>query len=287
MKKLPKLPGLRPRESESGRVYYYLKTDPALKEIPLGKNLQRAIAAWQAYRMDRYVKETKLSGILKIIGCFRVAEIPLRDATSQTELLKQVGALEGYFLKLGHPGPSTLMLDARSYLEHRGANFSVSAGGEVRLLIHIWTWATRHSLVAEPCPWTSDAVTEDHRRDVQGEIGDALRWYAYRDAAARPEILQCLLGPPASTPQIGDSDLLAWARVIAIALRDDGRRDMARAVRKLAAGELRVLLAPHVECGFERGQLILGTQRSPQLKAHRTLSDHKRKAGRQSPDACD
>jgi hypothetical protein len=260
VKKLPKLPGLRPRKSQSGQVYYYLKTDPALREVPLGKNVQQALVAWRRYRIDLYAKETKLSGVLKLIDCFRVVEIPLRDAKTQMKLLKQVTALEKYFLNLGKSGLNTSMLDARSYLEHRGAKFSVRAGGEVRLLIHIWTWAGRHSIIAAPCPWTSDAVTDERRSDAQTEIGDALRYYAHHHANAPSWILQCLAAAPASAPQITDSDLLTWARVVS-------------------------LLMPPVECGFERGRLILGTRRSPQLKAHRrTLSDHKRKAERQSPD---
>ena len=270
-------PGLRRRQSQSGQVYYYLKTDPALREVPLGSNLQDAFAVWQQYRIARYTKERPLSGILDIIGCFRVAEIPVRDANSHTILLKQVSALEGHFAELGNPGLRAAVPDARAYLEHRGAKFSLRAGGEVRLLVHIWAWAKRHSLAVGCCPWSTEAVTDNIRADVQREIGDALRYYAHHDADASSDIPHGVAGSPASVREISDYDALAWARSVAKKLQRDGRKDLARAVRKLTAGNLRTLLATPVESGVERGQLVLGTERSAQLAMHqRTRAGRKR-----------
>ncbi|MEX3952802.1 hypothetical protein AB4Y40_34235 [Paraburkholderia sp. EG287B] len=270
VKKPPQPPGLRPRKSKSGQIYYYLKIDPALREVPLGKNLQAALAAWQQYRIARHMRESQLSGILKIIGCFRLAEIPVRDGESQIILLKQVGALEDYFLKQGNPGLSSPMPDSRAYLEYRGANFRLRAGGEVRLFVHIWSWAARHSLVVGPCPWTSDPVTDNIRKDTQREIGDALRYYASYHTTAVAAIPQCIAGTPGGAPVISDNDALEWVRAIAKMLQDDGRKDLARAVRKLTARELRALLATSHEAGAGSGQLVLGTQRSVQLTAQRT-----------------
>jgi hypothetical protein len=295
-------PGLRARRQSSGTTYFYLKTDLTPKELPLGKNRETALDSWRTYKLKSCLNGDLPSSVFTLLEIFRLAEIPIRVPKSRPTLLRQVASLEDFFRLSGNPTLIDSWPDAEAYYRFRGSRFEIRAGAELRLLIHVWRWAQKLSLVTNEhvCPWTSDTVKVHIRQNVLRELADALLAIApkigllsHYDTSARDHFAtnahsherasssagiavgfgfststnQIQSNGPNSHNGIKSSTLL---RDAAEQLTKDGRRDLAREVRRLSSAELEevlTLVCESTESMPGDARLLLGMGQSTQLAA--------------------
>jgi hypothetical protein len=275
MKKRVLPPGLRARRTRAGNVFYYLKTDSP-KETPLGMDRHKALEIWRAHALERYMymPAQGIASPVSLLQCFLDCEVPVRELRTRPMLVRQIKALEAYFLQ--HPPDALATLpDASLYLAHRGASYELRAGAEVRLFIHIWSWARHHFAGLPDCPWTSNEVgrmTEDTRL---AELADAFRFYvpdAVRaEMAFSPGQLLRTLDDPGK--RLDDNALICLSRRVARQLVLDGRGDLGRAMLRLDIASIRtaVSMEPDRHC-LGQARLILGTCRRERLQTLRKKS---------------
>ncbi|MGF6758932.1 hypothetical protein P3T16_006360 [Paraburkholderia sp. GAS42] len=270
MKKSSLPPGLRVRKSTAGKTFYYLKTSSP-QEVPLGRDRDKALHNWRAYQLGLYHQNQSIMSPVSLLQCFRTCEIPLRQDVARPALIRQVTALERYFVDCDYVDLTGLP-DASRYLAHRGTHHSLRAGAEIRLFIHIWTWGHKHSLIDRPdCPWKSDDVRALMDQIRGRELGDALRFYgSNREIPQRAggqsdqyDSTQNRTGGPADGQDV--ASLISYA---ARRLVRDGRPDLARALTQLTIDQTPLVLEaiqhPRDSCPTE---LILGTDRREKLRA--------------------
>ncbi|WP_162600688.1 hypothetical protein [Paraburkholderia sp. C35] len=261
-------PGLRARRTLAGNVYYYLKTD-LQKEVPLGQDRGKAFARWRAHTLERYVAAQQIASPVALLRCFLICEIPLREPHARPALRRQVAALEAYFSLCGC-NTLTGLPEPGLYLAHRGPNYLIRAGAEIRLFIHIWTWAKRHVTNLPACPWTSTIVGRLSQDARMTDLADALRLHGRSAFLAGQKV-------PASQSQqemadshakyLDDGTLTSFARRVADQLARDGRPDLARALSRLDIVAIRTILeAGEGEHSRSPGNLILGTSRRKRLQ---------------------
>lgn len=295
-------PGLRARRQSSGAIYFYLKTEPTQKELPLGEDREAALREWHSHRLRPYLDGCVPVSVLTLLESFRLAEIPLRSPKSRPTLLRQTAALENFFKLAGSPALIAPWPDTNAYYRFRGSRFEIRAGAELRLFIHVWGWARRLSLVGNEhvCRWTPDPVAVRIRRDVLREVADALLAIASRVGLplhdSPPSGDQFASKAHSHGRAIGSSriaarfpllvsttqtEIIDHASIVGIEastfLRDaakqlaaDGRQDLAREVRRLSSSELQEVLKLVYESTGDMpsgGRMVLGMQRSIQLDA--------------------
>ena len=146
---LPK--GMRARQKNSGRVYYYLDTGSKPRhEIPLGSDYIEAVRQWAALTV---------TGDAPAITFRQVAErytreiIPTKAPRTQKDNLVELANLYKFF----DDPPCNLEeiepVHVRRYLDWRGATAKVRANREKSLLSHIWNYARERGFtaLANPC----------------------------------------------------------------------------------------------------------------------------------------
>ncbi|CAB3801829.1 hypothetical protein LMG28614_05503 [Paraburkholderia ultramafica] len=297
-------PGLRARRQASGKVYYYLKNPKVTKEQPLGSDREAALLYWRDHVLAQYLGKRSVSRALAVIEAFKKAEIPISEKHLSLALQRQTDALTAFFAAFDNPELTTPFPTVEAYFDYRGPRYGIRAGAEIRLFIHVWGWAQRVALISakQVCPWDSNRVRDRLREDVLRELGDALHFFASNGDSLSPAPPAEYVRPPPSLFQAegpvpnqsaqetsrglrvlgaqtdgptlsalaSQSDLHAFLGRAAKQFTADGRRDLAREVRRLPVDRARTLLKiarESVVTPRSESQLVLGTNRAPQLKA--------------------
>lgn len=285
--------GLRRRTLGDGTFRYFLRTSRGSREITLDGDLDAALAQWRDHRVTEHLQHNYIIRITDLLALFEACEIPLQEPARQSHLARQTGSLITFFRESGDPEFTGLIPTVKSYLQWRGPSRLYRAGGEVRLLVRVFSWAMAHTTVqVGDCPWTSGPVVEALKVPVLKELGYAMAFYGRQprlDVPCNAALQQAAISD-AQPPLCPVADVVTIRDVLTlIELRDhsirqlklDGRPDHAAALSKLTEDEVRTALALS-ESATETGsapRLVLGTQRAARLAAFR-LTD----GGRPEPE---
>ncbi len=278
---LPK--GMRLRKSGSGRSYYYLRVEVLQTEIHLGADLRQALAKWREYQLALVRHRSQTLKVTDLLDLFTSCEVPAREPRLRPRLRLQINILSQFFRGMGNPAPGGSLPNEREYQAWRGPTKCFRAGGEIRLFIHVWGWASTHSLIqAVDCPWASASVQLAYQGALLKELGDVLAYYSAHPSPlagslpAEPVVCgemsqsnrisqgqQTASGHP-DEGEVGksgaangnalpdlyyeyvlcnDAELESLRRRSVKSLRLDGRPDLAKALADLTLAQVRVALS--------------------------------------------
>jgi hypothetical protein len=285
--------GMRLRRSSSGKTYYYLKTESSKGEIGLGANLTEALALWREHQLALIRKDSHTLNVTGLLNLFASCEIPTREQRLRARLHLQTRTLTQFFKDMGDPALHEPLPNEHQYQRWRGPRYCFRAGGEIRLFIHVWGWASRRSLVGEDrCPWGSTSVQQAYEDALLRELGEVLVYYSAHGFSTpeavpiRPPDIVPTQHPDVITtdtthadkrdalpnlPDIltcsSDGELELLRRYSVRHLRQDGRPDLAAALHNLTLIQVRVALAYKSDPKDRTPvHLTLGTDRVAKLK---------------------
>ncbi|VVD33791.1 conserved protein of unknown function [Paraburkholderia dioscoreae] len=278
------------------------------KELPLGPDRDTALVVWRQHALKCHLPSGPVARICALLDVFGCVEIPTRDRRRRPALEKQLAALGAFFVRCGNPGLTTEWPTVETYLDFRGPHCELRACAEVRLVVHIWGWAHRLSLIDGhlTCPWTSASAQARTRLGIDREIGEALLAVANCASTSSPSI--CVSeGLPASltgeqeswvTRQVAcspsdrqtqitripaqtltEQTAQAFLRKAVKQLKIDGRLDLAHEAQRLSTSDLQVVLSLALEgaAPMHDAKLVLGTGRSARLDELRAIRNTRRK----------
>jgi hypothetical protein len=179
--------GLLARVQRSGRTFFYFRASPNEKEVPLGNDLEAALARYQFIQKDQFLSaQGKEIRVLDLLAHFQRCSTPPAERHGRMRRKSELKGLVNFFTDIDNP--VIVSIPAMHQFEQWSLRRNeVRSLDSVRLFRNIWRFFVRHNYIEFPCPWT---VTGQYHERVTLELIDIL--YPYADTPLR-EVLEVAL----------------------------------------------------------------------------------------------